>query len=127
MKKIFLLLTLGLITNVVLAQSTNNIKEKVKTEQKQAPIEKSKCEMTDKSSVKVKNKSCEKSIKKGCCSKKATEKKISSETSTCAKKSAKSEKSYDTSKCSKLDKCCTKTGKKLADCDKKDKGCCSGV
>ena len=86
MKRILLLLTLGLFVNVALAQSTNTSKEEVKTEQE--------CASTEKSNCAKKCASTEKSANNGCCTKKGVEKKCASkEKSSCAKKCANTEKS----------------------------------
>ena len=107
MKNLLLVLLVGFLCNTVVAQTTTKKTENVKIEQtvKKCSDDKAKkcCSKDAKANNKVEAKSC--SGKKSSCSKD----KVKESTS---------------KKCSKGDACCSKTGKKVADCDKKKQGCC---
>jgi uncharacterized protein (DUF3084 family) len=112
MKKIILMMTLGLFVLSVSAQTTESNKEVTKTEvASKNYAEKTKC-----SSEKTK---CA-SEKTKCSSEKT---KCASEKTKCA--SEKTKCASEKAKCSKGDTCCKKTGKTVASCDKKKEGCCS--
>ena len=107
MKKLLLVLLVGFLYNTVVAQTTTEKTENVKIEQtvKKCSDDKTKkcCSKDAKADNKPEDKSC--SGKKASC----TKDKVKESTS---------------KKCSKGDACCSKTGKKVADCDKKKQGCC---
>lgn len=112
MKKIILMITLGLFVLSVSAQTTESNKEVTKTEvASKNYVEKTKCasEKTKCASEKTK-----------CASEKINS---SSEKPKCS--SEKTNSSSEKPKCSKEDTCCKKTGKTVASCDKKKEGCCS--
>jgi hypothetical protein len=108
MKKLLLVLLVGFLCNTVVAQTTTEKTENVKIEQtvKKCSDDKAKkcCSKDTNADNKVEAKSC-------CSGKK----------SSCSKDKVKESTSK---KCSKGDACCSKTGKKVADCDKKKQGCC---
>ena len=108
MKNIFLILLVGFLSQSVVAQTSVENTENVKIEQ---TVKDSKSSDYQK------------------CSSKSSEKK----TSSCSKDkksdgySKSSSKKDSAKKCSKGEKCCAKTGKIVADCDKKSKGCCKST
>ncbi|MBH83608.1 MAG: hypothetical protein CMP70_02915 [Flavobacteriales bacterium] len=103
MKKLLILLLVGFLSNTIVAQNTSEKNKNAKVEQtvKKCSDDKAKkcCSKDAKAEIKSEAKSCS-SAKKSCCSKD----KVKESTS---------------KKCSKGDACCSKTGKKVADCDKK--------
>ena len=108
MKKLILIMLVGFLCNSVVAQTTSDKTENVKTEQtvKKCSADKAKksCSKDAKIAKKTEaNASC--SAKKESCSKDNAEKSASK-------------------KCTKGDACCKKTGEKVANCDKKKQGCC---
>lgn len=108
MKKLLLVLLLGFLCNSVAAQTTTEKTKNVKVEQTVKKCSDDKVKKYSNKDAKSDNKAEVKS----CCSGKK---------SSCSKDKVKEPTSK---KCSKGDTCCTKTGKKVADCDKKKQGCC---
>ena len=108
MKKLLLLLLVGFLCNTVVAQTTAEKTENTKIEQTV--------------------KKCSDNKVKKCCSKDAKyDNKVEAKSSCSEKKSSCSKdklKESKSKKCSKGDTCCSKTGKNVADGDKKKQGCC---
>ncbi|MBL6657528.1 MAG: hypothetical protein ISR00_04285 [Flavobacteriales bacterium] len=117
MQKLIFILLFGFLSANMIAQTTTSSKsEDVKVEQtvkkcsseeakKCSSKEEKKCSSSDAKASSEKSKSC-------CKGEKAT----------CSKEEV---KETSAKKCSKGDACCTKTGKKVANCDNKKQGCCS--
>ena len=108
MKNIFLLLLVGFLSQSIAAQTSVESTEGVKIEHS---VEDANATDYQKCSSKSSDK------KASACSK-------DKKSEGCSKSSSKKESSK---KCSKEDKCCTKTGKTVADCDNKSKGCCKST
>lgn len=116
MKKILIMIFIGFLSQSVIAQSSVESTDKIQIEHtvKDADSKEYKKCSSQKSSCNKEAKACCKGKKEeGCSNSKKAE--------SCSKDGDKKETAK---KCSKGDACCAKTGKKVADCDKKSQGCC---
>ena len=111
MQKLIFILLFGFLSTNMIAQTTTSSKsEDVKVEQTvkkcSSSDEAKKCCSKDAKASAEKSKSCSKDEKAKCSSTKEV-------------------KETSAKKCSKGDACCSKTGKQVANFDKKKQGCCS--
>jgi len=111
MQKLIFILLFGFLSTNMIAQTTttSSKSDDVKVEQtvkKCSSTEAKKCSSKDAKASADKSKSCCKGEKAAKCLKEDV-------------------KETSAKKCSKGDACCTKTGKKVANCDNKKQGCCS--
>lgn len=118
MQKLIFILLFGFLSTNMIAQTTTSSKsDDVKVEQtvkKCSSDEAKKCSSTEAKKCSSKHAKARADKSKSCCKGEKAAK--------CSKEDV---KETSAKKCSKGDACCTKTGKKVANCDNKKQGCCS--